>query len=559
MLSCVIRERRVSNYYLVKALHMAHSGDCALLPEKQTPYGPADINLAEQSCLKNARRICRPFYERLLVKRSGRDLHNWRKLSGVPYYFKNVERPPGSVPNPSGVINNGLQKFVGTFEKTRLNYTKMMRFCATYYNDKNTLWLPVGINQGRLPVKAARALETAATKGPGIAFYENYAEWMHMRGDCNDNAGRLLDPGYLMKQVFKLDNQAIQRIESKTSSMLKEVNIKCALLKKTRKTGTASKREKGGPSAVRTVFIKEEEYMFEVKIGVYFVPSTGKVYKFLVNAANYPEFFTETSIGLCVEGVVVGACGVNAVCPEHFVIEMDYCGPSLGTVLYASTERQPNEKYIYNAIMMQSTAVKISVRASNLIDHIFDGKIRDSYRAALLMEYIRKRMIINNLPFFLSEIVNIVTRFGRQRLINLDLKSDNFTVDWISGSPKMIDLNLVLPVGFSDLNRTEEDITDKTFVDFPQTPPEYLKGETCYESSMSYGLAYLLRDVLYALKETGDHACISLYVNMRLSEWISRAYSESARNRPSPYGAAVLIGSAFPFPKNIKDMFICTK
>lgn len=551
---------------------MAHSGECTFSPEKQAYYGPEDVNLAEQSSLKSSGRVCKPLYERLLIKRSGRDLHNWRKLSGVPYYFKNVEKPPGTVPKPPGVINNGLKKFVDTFEKTRSNYEKMMRFCATYYNDRNTSWLPAGIGQGRLPVKAAKALEMAATRGPGIAFYDNYAEWMHMRKDCSDNTDRLLDAGYLMKQVFELDSQAIQRIESKTSTMLKEVSNKCALLRRKRKTDVVPDKEREGASVVSTtrsdqsgirqkvcLFIKEEEYMFEVKLGVYFVPSTGKVYKFLVKTANYPEFFTETSIGLCLKEVVVGACGVNAVCPEHFVIEMDYCGPNLGTVLYASSNRQPDEQCIYNAIMMQSTAENMSVSTSNLIDHIFDGKIRDSYRAALLMEYVREKMIIRNLPFFLSEIINIVTRFGRQRLLNLDLKSTNFTVDWISGSPKMIDLNLVLPVGFSDLSRSEKDITDKTFVDYPQTPPEYLKGEACYESSMSYGLAYLLRDVLYALTRTGDHACISLYVNMRLSEWISRAYSESARNRPSPYGAAILIGSAFPFSKKIKDMFICSK
>ena len=521
--------------------------------------------MAEQSCLENARRPCNPFYESLLVKRSGRDLHNWRKLSSIPYYFKRVERPPTESPR---VIHRAIQKFVDTFEKTRSNYEKMMRFCATNHNDSNTAWIPAGINQGRLPVKAARALEVAATKGPGIAFYEKYAEWVHTGEDYRDC---LLDPEYLMKQVFQLDQKAIQRIESKTSTMLKEVHSKCDLLRKTRKMGMVPNREGEETSAVSAthslsglqqrvcMFIDEEEYMFEVKIGVYFVPRKGKVYKFLVDTVNYPEFFIEASIGLCVKEAVVGVCGVNAVCPEHFVLEMDYCGPNLSSVLYASTDRQPDEQYIYNAIMMQSTNEKTSTGASYLIDQLFDGKIRDSYRAVMLMEYIRERIIINNLPFFLSEIVNIVSRFGRQRLLHLDLKSANFTVDWISGSPKMIDLNLVLPVGFSDLGRTEKDITDKTFVNFPQTPPEYLRGEACYESSNSYGLAYVLREMLYALAGTGDHACISLYVNMKLSEWISRAYSESASNRPSPYGAAILIGSAFPFSKNIKNLFICSK
>ncbi len=45
-------------------------------------------------------------------------------------------------------------------------------------------------------------------------------------------------------------------------------------------------------------------------------------------------------------------------------------------------------------------------------------------------------------------------------------------------------------------------------------------------------------------------------MDMKLSEWIARAYNENIGDRAAPHMAVVYIGSAFPFEKEVRDLFL---
>ena len=164
--------------------------------------------------------------------------------------------------------------------------------------------------------------------------------------------------------------------------------------------------------------------------------------------------------------------------------------------------------------------------------------------------------MLDDMPFFLGELINIVTRLSQQGLVNLDIKADNFVIDGCTGQPKMIDFEIFLPSGHKNTPASTGTID---FENSPQTPPEYLRGQRCFESSMSYGLAHMLRHILKALSSSGDFTAASLHMDMKLSEWIARAYDENVANRPEPHMAAVCIGSAFPFEREVRDLFLKPK
>ena len=556
-------------------------------PSSRTSFNISDLILAEHTKPFHLGKSCKPLTESIVTKRNGKTLHRWRRITSTPSYFKYVEKNSGidriyrrvnktitkakREGKPREEINRfktnlfkialqpDILRYVDTFSVSRYNIHKMMEEC---YRERHTFapkvfkeWVPAGIDAGsdaKLPVMAVKALQTTTVKGPGVSF-GGYAAMpdIDYYKQLHNSTYRIMEGDYLMKDVFNLSETAVKSIQEKKSTLLREVHAKCERFEIARRCESNDE-----------IYIGKHEDVFEVKVGVYFVPSKGKVYKFLHRAINFPEFFSEVSVGLYIEEAVKGVCGITSVCPDHFCFEMKYCGPNLDAVInydHKSIEKDIKAKEIcvYNVIMMQSTPGQFTVPLLSglLREEHKNAIIRDANTAIGIFTIFRKK-ILDDLPFFLGELINIVTRLGQQGLVNLDIKADNFLIDGCTGEPKMIDLNIVLPSGHKDPSRVA------CAIDFeisPQTPPEYLKGQRCFESSMSFCLAHTLRHILKMLSRTGDFAASSLHIDMKLSEWIARAYDENISDRPATHMAAVYIGSAFPFEKRIRDLFLKPK
>lgn len=348
---------------------------------------------------------------------------------------------------------------------------------------------------------------------------------------------RLLDGDKLIRDTFKLSDDATHRIQYRVSTLLKE---------------ETSPRET--PEGDVVITVGPEEDVLEVKEGVYSVPSKGKVYKFLLKAMLFRDFFSEVSVGLHIGEGKSRMCGITSVCAEHFCFEMNYSGPNLDQVIRGDNSSLANdtkskEMCIYNVMMMQNTPGQLSVPYTSglLTRESMTEPVRDSRKAIGIMNIFRKRLL-DDKPFYPAEIVNVETALGQQGIVNADIKVNNFVMGGIEGRPRMIDFNILLPSSYKDTPGGVEDFTRS-----PHSPPEYLRGQHCYEMSMTYSLAHTLAHILKSLSDaTGNYACVSLHTNMRLSKWISEAYSENISDRPQPYEVAAHILKAFPFNKNVR-------
>lgn len=563
-------------------------------PGSRSSFKVSDLIMAEHTKPFHLGKLCKPLTESIMTKRSGKTLHRWRRIKSAPSYFKCVEKNAGidrmyrrvnktmtkakREGKPREELNRfkanlfkialhpDILRYVDTFGVSRYNLKKMMEKC---YRDRHTSvpkmfkgWVPAGIdggqrNDAKLPTMAVNALHITSVKGPGVAF-GGYAAMPESDNDyykqLHNSTHRIMAGDYLMREVFNLSEAAVKLINEKKSTLLREVHAKCARFEAARWCGSDDE-----------VFVGEHEDVFEVKIGVYFVPAKGKVYKFLHRPENLPEFFSEVSVGLYIEEAVRGVCGITSVCPEHFCFEMKYCGPNLDAVVrgdYKSIgrDKKAKETCVYNVIMMQSTPGQFTVPLLSglLREEHKNAIIRDANTAIGVLTIFRKKML-DDIPFFLGELINTVTRLGQQGLVNLDIKAENFVIDGCTGQPKMIDLNIVLPSGHKDPPGSTGVACAENFENSPQTPPEYLRGQRCFESSMSFCLAHTLRHILMTLSRSGDFAASSLHMDMKLSEWIARAYDENIGDRPAPHMAAVYIGSAFPFEKEVRDLFLKPK
>ena len=564
-------------------------------PGSRTSFKISDLIMAEYTKPFFLGKPCKPLTESIMTKRSGKTLHRWRRIKSAPSYFKCVEKnagidrmyrrvnktltkdkregKPREEPNrfKANLFKRALQpdilRYVDTFGVSRYNLDRMMRGC---YRDLHGSvpkvykeWVPAGIDGGqqsaaKLPTMAVKALHTTTVKGPGVSF-GGYAAMPKSDNDyykqLHNSTHRIMGKHYLMREVFNLSEAAVNSINEKKSTLLREVHAKCARFEAERWCGSDDE-----------VYVGEQEDVFEVKIGVYFVPAKGKVYKFLHRPENFPEFFSEVSVGLYIEEAVRGVCGIISVCPEHFCFEMKYCGPNLDAVVkgdckFIGRNKKAKETCVYNVIMMQSTPGQFTVPLLSglLREEHKNAIIRDASTAIGVFTIFRKKML-DDIPFFLGELINIVTRLGQQGLVNLDIKAENFVIDGCTGQPKMIDFNIVLPSGHKDPpGLTGVACAAQDFENSPQTPPEYLRGQRCFESSMSFCLAHTLKHILKTLSQSGDFTASSLHTDMKLSEWIARAYDENISDRPAPHMAAVYIGSAFPFEKEVRDLFLKPK
>nr|BDT62549.1 MAG: wsv423-like protein [Metapenaeus ensis majanivirus] len=139
---------------------------------------------------------------------------------------------------------------------------------------------------------------------------------------------------------------------------------------------------------------------------------------------------------------------------------------------------------------------------------------------------------IKKLPYVFGEMINILTRLENQRLVHLDIKPDNFVIDINTGQPYLIDMGLMTMVGTICTHIIEND--EKQYKIYPQSPPELLNNQCCFEQSMTYGFAYLLMYIEKQLREQKyfDVHILTLFENHHFKAWLDKARSFDIAERP---------------------------
>lgn len=505
---------------------------------------------------------CDPVIETILLERNSGSVEKWEKLNEPPVYFERVEADANICGDAYSHFSfrrqaaklglfESVQNVISRFDTLKDQCDNCIKRTYQKLTAPPDHWWPVGI------------------KGS-----------VHRHGTCMDpellrtNSGKIMDVQYMARQVFKLSEAAVLNIMSKKTSLLYEVSTVCSQWHEERSKRLPMPSHVPEAYTRFTTLIGPKERFLEVKVGVYYMLERGTVIKFMSSPKDFSDFVLETAIGYSIQDNITGAIGVIRTCPEAFCVEMKFAGVSLQHVIngdinctlnhprVSSTNdaKQPVGKQeliqhhmypvksrggLYDVRMLQVTR-----RLPKSLQNSYKNPISDSYTAVTVTNFMRDKLL-NELPFVTAEIVNIVTRLSQQGLVNPDIKSDNIVIDGLTGQPKMIDFGLIIPVGKRETGREIG-----MYSNYPQTAPEYLMGEKCQEAAMTYGLSYMINDMLNTLvMRTGDMGAVNMSVNIPLRLFMAKAYAEDFRKRPRAYLMAPLIGACFPFKPSIAKLF----
>lgn len=499
---------------------------------------------------------CRPVTETIMVTRDNKNIGRWEHINRPPRYFERVEADAniyGAAYSASLFKRHAARMgLVAPLQQVILEFETLRRRCNSCMYKTYTQRIPVPGNWW--PVGLAGA------NGDKFMDPSLLRTWTP--------PGRILNLSFMARQVFRISDAAFDRVLSKQTSLLHEVSAICQRWLAERSHLKTPKRVPV-QYANYTSLIGPQENFLEVKVGVYYMLDRGTVIKFLPRPTCFTDFVIETAIGFSVDKNIKGAVGVTGTCPEAFCVEMDFAGVALQDVLNADLNSSINNPGgdgvgreiiqhhiapsnavggLYGVRMLQATG-----RLPAELQSLCKQPITDSYSAIGVTNTMRKKLL-DELPFVMAELVNIVTRLSQQGLVNPDIKSDNIVIDGLSGQPKMIDFGLAIPVGRKDTVRSVS--TDDVYSNYPQTAPEYLAGERCQEAAMTYGLSYMITDMLNTLvTRTGDMAATSMSLNIPLVQFLAKAYAADYRQRPRAYLMSPLIGDCFPFKEHIASLF----
>nr|BDT62999.1 MAG: wsv423-like protein [Trachysalambria curvirostris nimavirus] len=541
-------------------------------PQYQNPLGYHPVHLASRiytplailrSHIKGGEHLgvpCHPVTETLVLLRDSNQIEKWKRITTPPAYFNRVEADANIKSYSSSVYSfrrraadMGLHRSIQDIIRDFDILNSKCKSCLLKASRSSVVprdWWPVGVKEADDKPNTSIESTLLCNYSPKIT---------------------VIDLRVMIYDVFKLPSEAAKSVLSKNTSLLHEVSKLCKMWEKERKTVRLPKHvpPQYGPF---TVIIGPNERILEMKEGVYYLLDRGTVVKFLTKASHLPQFIMESLVGYNAQDKIKGVVGVSGVCPQGFCIEMEFAGVSLRDVITGDVNCILNKPLIkdknshelmqhhigpstmkstlYGVRMLQSTG-----RLPEKLKHKCKIPISDSY-SAVGVANIMRMMLLDQLPFVITEIVNIVTRLSQQGLVNIDIKSDNIVIDGLSGQPKMIDLGLVVPAGTSDELRTVSNCRKDIFIEYPQTAPEFLRGEKCYEAAMTYGLAYMTNDILAILvTRTLDMGAASMSLNLPLRNFMCKAYSQDQKERPRAYLMAPLIGACFPLQDNIAKLF----
>ena len=193
--------------------------------------------------------------------------------------------------------------------------------------------------------------------------------------------------------------------------------------------------------------------------------------------------------------------------------------------------------------------------------------ILDTETAAQVAEII-KVDLLRKLPFALAEILNIISRLSENKLINIDVKTDNIVICGKTGRPIMIDFGLLMPAGA----RHHQNVCDDAAKFWcatrsPHVPLEYFAGHHCNESATMYSTTHLIMCVIQQLMENVagyeyHESVFKLFENATalcfsplVSNFIRQGMASKANERPQPHEFARAICNVFPFKKEHNYLF----
>nr|AWQ60989.1 wsv423 [Shrimp white spot syndrome virus] len=546
---------------------------------KARDYTPLSVLRSHVKGPKHLKSSCDTVTETNVVKRNFSSIDKWVKLEKPPCYFAVAEADTNiaaGLESPFHLIRQAAKLgLISDVQDVSSNYETIKQSCIDakekaskflWSNNRTkqppSSWWPVGFGSKNLSV-----LDTSPLLNWNRLCKNNGKGWI-----------KTMSIDHMAKNVFKLSPGACESILEKKTTLLGEVTAQC-------KKWESYRRNIPVPAHVQpeyasqVVMIGPSELYLEVKVGVYYMLETGKVIKFMTDKEMYCEFVFETVFSHALEGRMKGAVGVRKMCVEGFCVEMDFAGISVIDVLNGDLKckmdenvvQQPNPSTtsskpaaelmqdhgslcrmrdtLYGVRMLQATG-----RLPEGLQSKCKKPITDSISAIAIVGKMRERML-NQLPFVLVEIVNIVTRLSQQGLVNPDIKSDNIVIDGITGQPKMIDFGLIVPCK-KYYNFKCWGTDERFFSNHPHTAPEFINSELCSETAMTFGLAYLLIDMLSILiKRTADLSANSIYTNIPFLSIVSKMYDQEKTNRPRAYEIAPVIGACFPFKDNIAKLF----
>ena len=508
---------------------------------------------------------CDPVTETIILQRNSDQVEKWERISSPPVYFERVEADAnicGGAESPYSFLRKAaclglvksVQDVISQFGFLRRQCTRCIRRTYAIRPAIPDNWWPVGLN--------------GSVQNQGTCMNPDPLRHVTPGKDS------LLDIMYLAKQVFMLSDKAISNVSSRKTSLLYEVSKLCKVWQEQRRHLPMPEHVPPEYAPV-TVLIGPGERFLEVKLGVYYMLDRGTVIKFMTKPASLTDFVLENAIGYGLQGNVKGTIGVIGTCPEAFCMEMEFGGVALQIVVNGdlnctlnnprkkkSTHRGQQTLIQHYMAPCKMRGALYDVRMLQLTGHlppqlqsICKHPIVDSFSAVGVVNVMRERLL-DELPFVTAEIINIVTRLSQQGLVNPDIKGDNIVIDGATGQPKMIDFGLVLPVGGKDLARIPFSGQANVHSDYPQTAPEYLSGTVCQEAAMTYGLSYMINDMLNTLvMRTGDMGAVCMSVNIPLRAFMAKAYAEDYKVRPRAYLMAPLVGACFPFTDHIARLF----
>nr|BDT63084.1 MAG: wsv423-like protein [Sicyonia whispovirus] len=506
---------------------------------------------------------CPPVVDTLVVNRNDFHTEKWERMMEPPSYFVRAEvnADISSCGNSSmnfrkravelGLVGE-IWNFVRNFEMNRHRSRMVCKYAArrpvSNYLMYDSLW-PVGYDGGSQNGKTMLDITPLAGSIP---------------------SDKQVSLSFMIEDIFSLGPEAAARVVAKQTTLLREVASLCKAWVARRDT---LPKPPHVPEAYlpHTTVVGPDELFLEVKRGVYYVIASGKVVKFMMKHSSMADFVAEVNVGLHI-GAVKGMSSISWVCPEAFCTVMDFAGLALQDVINGDLNCELNLRttreegrpelvqhhmppsnmrgLLYGVIMLQATG-----RLPSNLQSDCRLRILDSFSAVGVANIMRNRLL-DQLPFALAEMVNIVTRLAQQGLVNPDIKSDNIVLDGLTGQPKMIDFGLVVPAGTQDICRGSVSSERAACLSFPQTAPEYLKGEPCNESAMAYGLCYMVGSLLEVLsRRTGDMAAVSMSVNIPLINFFAKSYKEDQKLRPRVHEMAPIIASCFPFKPHIARLF----
>ena len=509
---------------------------------------------------------CDPIIETILLRRDSDQVEKWQRITSPPVYFERVEADAnicGGAASPYSFLRQAahlglvepIQNVISRFDALRNQCNNCILVSMNNIGPAiPDHWWPVGL-EGSIQNR-----RTCMDPEP-LRVYTPF----------NDS---LLDITFLAKSVFKLSDEAVSNVIRKKTSLLYEVSNVCKFWQEQRRYLTMPKHVP--PEYAPTItLIGPNETFLEVKLGVYYVLERGTVIKFMTKPTYLTDFVLENAFGYGLQGNVKGTVGVIATCPEAFCVEMEFGGVSLESVVNGDINCTLNHpRNNSSALRDQQELIQHHMAPYNMKGALYDVRmlqatgrlpailqktckipIADSYSAVGVTNMMRKRLL-DELPFLTAEIINIVTRLSQQGLVNPDIKSDNFVVDGATGQPKMIDFGLMLPAGRRDATRKVSSTTENVYSNYPQTAPEYLSGARCQEAAMTYGLSYMITDILNTLvSRTGDMSAVAMSVNIPLQAFMAKAYAQDYKDRPRAYLMAPLVGACFPFQDSIAKSF----